>query len=82
MLALLGVQWTPPVWIGLGVSLALVSLLTRRAAGAGGFWRAMAAGLAAFFLLSSQAMPNYWFLVAVVAAFGSQVKVESAKSKV
>ena len=34
----------------------------------------MAAGLAVFFLLSSQAMPNYWYLVAVVAVFGSQAE--------
>ena len=72
VLALLGIHWSPPVWIGLGVSLTLTSLLARRAAGPGGLWRAMAAGLAAFLLLSSQAMPNYWFLVAVVAVFGSQ----------
>jgi hypothetical protein len=75
VLALLGIHWSPPVWIGVGVSLLLVSLLARRAAGPagpGGLLRAMAAGLAAFFLLSSQAMPNYWFLVAVVAALGSQ----------
>jgi hypothetical protein len=72
VLALLGIHWNPPVWIGLGVSLMLTSLLTRRAAGPGGPWRAMAAGLAAFLLLSSQAMPNYWFLAAVVAVFGSQ----------
>ena len=82
VLALLGIHWSPPVWIGLGVSLALASLLTRRAAGAAGFWRAMAAGLAAFLLLSSQAMPNYWFLVAVVAVMGADLKVESAKWKV
>ena len=72
VLALLGIHWNPPVWIGLGVSLALTSLLARRAAGPAGFWRAMAAGLAAFFLLSSQAMPNYWFLVAVLAALGAR----------
>ena len=51
---------------------AMVSLLAQRATDSAGFWRAMAAGLAAFFLLSSQAMPNYWFLVAVIAIFSSQ----------
>jgi hypothetical protein len=72
VLNLLGVHWTPPLWLGLGVSWALVAMLARRAPDSAGFWRAMAAALAAFFMLSSQAMPNYWYLVAVVAVFGSQ----------
>jgi hypothetical protein len=48
-----------------------VTLLARGSTDSAAFWRTLAAGLAAFFLLSSQAMPNYWFLVAVIAAFGS-----------
>jgi hypothetical protein len=72
VLGLLGIHWNPPVWLGLGVSVTLVSLLARRATDSAGFWRAMAAGLAVFFLFSSQAMPNYWFLVAVIAVFSSQ----------
>jgi uncharacterized membrane protein len=72
VLGLFGIHWNPPVWLGLGVSLTMASLLARRATNSAGFWRAMAAGLAAFFLLSSQAMPNYWFLVAVIAVFSSQ----------
>jgi uncharacterized membrane protein len=66
------IHWNPPVWLGLGVSLTLMTLLARRVTCSVGFWRAMAAGLAAFFLFSSQAMPNYWFLVSAIAVFGSQ----------
>jgi hypothetical protein len=72
LLGVLSLHWSPPLWLGLSVSLALVAVLARRTTESAGFWRAMAAGLAAFFLLSSQAMPNYWYLVAVVAVFGSQ----------
>jgi hypothetical protein len=75
VLGLVGIHWSPPVWLSLGVSVTLVSLLARRADGQARFWRALAAGLAAFFLLSSQAMPNYWYLVAVVGVFGSQVAI-------
>jgi uncharacterized membrane protein len=75
VLGLAGIHWSPPVWLSLGVSVTLVSLLARRAEGQARFWRALAAGLAALFLLSSQAMPNYWYLVAVAGVFGSQVAI-------
>jgi uncharacterized membrane protein len=77
VLGLLGIHWNPPVWLGIGVSVTLVSVLARRATDSAGFWRAMAAGLAVFFLFSSQAMPNYWFLVAVIAVLGSQPRSPS-----
>lgn len=51
--------------------MVVISMLARRADDPAGFWRACGGGLAAFFLLSSQAMPNYWYLVAVIVVIGS-----------
>jgi hypothetical protein len=66
-LAQLGMSWSPPAWLPLAVGPLVMILMARRATDGAGFWRACAAGLTAFFLLSSQAMPNYWYLIAVVA---------------
>ena len=46
-------------------------VMARRAQSAAGFWLATAAGLTAFFLLSSQAMPNYWYLIAALTIAGA-----------
>ena len=67
-------QWIPPAWLGVGISLTLISLMARRASGVSGFYRALAVGLGSFFMFASQAMPNYWYLVAVTAALGSHVE--------
>jgi Glycosyltransferase family 87 len=66
-----GVQWAPPAWLATGVTFALVAFLARRISTSAEFWRTMAFGLAVFFMLSRQALPNYWYLVAVIAALGS-----------
>jgi Glycosyltransferase family 87 len=66
-----GVTWAPPLWVSAGFSVIAFSVLGRRAIGGGEFWRALAAGLAVFFLLSRQAMPNYWYFVATIAALSA-----------
>lgn len=73
VLGLLAIPWTPPVWLPPGAAMMLVGLLARRSVDAAGFWRILAIGLATLFLLSSQTMPNYWYLVAVISILGSQV---------
>ena len=67
-----GVQWTIPAWSGLVLAGAAVTVAARRAAMPAEFWRVLALGLAVLFMLSRQAMPNYWYLVAVVSLLGSQ----------
>jgi len=66
------VHWTPG-WIGAGVSLAVVSLLAPLGSGPGHFCRTLAAGLGALFMFAPEAQPNYWYIVAAIAALGSQV---------
>jgi hypothetical protein len=70
VLAGYGWQLAPPAWLALLFSVAATAavppLLNRAAC-----CRAAALGLAVFFLFSRQAMPNYWYLVAVTALLGS-----------
>jgi hypothetical protein len=65
-----GWQLAPPAWLALLFSVAATAavppLLNRAAC-----CRAAALALAVFFLFSRQAMPNYWYLVAVTALLGS-----------
>jgi hypothetical protein len=70
VLATFGVRWDPPVSIAIIPALAMLAVLARRIMSPSDFLRALAAGLAVFFLLSSQAMANYWYLVAVIAILG------------
>jgi hypothetical protein len=72
VLARFDIRWAPPAWVGFGAATIAIAMLARRADGPAGFWRACGGGLAVFFLLSSQAMPNYWYLVAVIAVIGSR----------
>jgi hypothetical protein len=55
-------------------------MLAWRADDPAAFWRACGAGLAIFFLLSTQAMPNYWYLVAVIVVIGSESDALTADS--
>ena len=81
VLASFDIRWAPPPWLALGVALIAIGILARRlndpaglarrAENAAGFWLACGGGLGVFFLLSSQAMPNYWYLVAVIVAIGA-----------
>jgi len=69
-LAAAGWSWAPPVWLALLLAagaVAVVPFLRDRTA----CWRGAAIGLAVLFLFSRQAMPNYWYLVAVIALLGS-----------
>lgn len=65
-----GVTWAPPRWLGpvAGVAMATVTgalSRTRRS-----FFVGMALAFATSFLLASQALPNYWFLVTGLCALG------------
>jgi uncharacterized membrane protein len=65
-----GWSWAPPAWLALlmiASAIAVVPFLRDRMA----CLRGAAIGLAVLFLFSRQAMPNYWYLVAVVALLGS-----------
>jgi hypothetical protein len=70
VLATFGVRWDPPELIAIIPALATVALLAKRVASPFDFLRALAAGLAVFFLLASQALANYWYLVAAMAILG------------
>ena len=72
LLANFDIQWAPPAWLAVGAAVIVISVLARRVNDSAGFWRACGGGLAVFFLLSSQAMPNYWYLVAVIVAIGAK----------
>jgi hypothetical protein len=72
VLMLLGARWVPPPWLAIVVTFTIVAVIARRIDGAPQFWRTMALGLAVFFMLSRQAMSNYWYLVALIAILGSQ----------
>jgi hypothetical protein len=78
LLATFDIRWAPPAWLAVGAALIVTSMLARRVKDQAGFWRACGAGLAVFFLLSSQAMPNYWYLVAAIVAIGSSIGEETA----
>lgn len=80
-LATFDIRWAPPAWLTLGVAMVVISMLARRADDPAGFWRACGGGLAAFFLLSSQAMPNYWYLVAVIVVIGSTFGGDGARGQ-
>jgi hypothetical protein len=70
-LMMFGLQWAPPAWLALVTAFGIVALVGRRVTTSHGVWRATALGLATLFLLSRQAMPNYWWLVAATALLGS-----------
>jgi hypothetical protein len=78
---LAGQGWplAPPAWLALlfavGTAAAVPPLRNRAAC-----CRAAALGLAVFFLFSRQAMPNYWYLVAVAALLGSIDETGPAKA--
>jgi hypothetical protein len=67
-----GLEWTPPTWLGIVAAFGTGALMAPRVVSPAGFWRGTALCLATFFLLSRQAMPNYWYLVAVTALLGSE----------
>jgi hypothetical protein len=75
------IQWAPPAWLGLGIAFIVTSLLARRATTPPSFWRACGAGLALFFLLSTQAMPNYWYLMTVIVVLGSSCGADDERAQ-
>jgi hypothetical protein len=69
LLSLAGLEWAPPVWVPLGLGLMAGAWAGRDSTTRRRFVLAMAAALAASFLVSSQAFANYWFLVFGMCVF-------------
>jgi hypothetical protein len=65
-----GWQWAPPAWAALLLA-AGAAAASRPQRDRAACWHGAAIGLAVLFLFSRQAMPNYWYLVAVTALLGS-----------
>jgi Glycosyltransferase family 87 len=71
VLMAIGVRWAPPAWLAILAAFGAAAAAGRRISTPAGFWRVTALALAVLFMLSRQAMPNYWYLVAVTALLGS-----------
>jgi hypothetical protein len=71
LMSLLGVSWSPPTWLMVAGVIVVAWVAGRRAAHHAGWLTASALVLVATFLLSSQAFPNYWFLVMGILALAA-----------
>jgi len=80
LLSALGAErtWTPPLWLVGAVALVLAVVLGRNVTSPIRWLTALAAILATAAFLSSQALSNYWFLIAGISALTAGMRSSTA----
>jgi hypothetical protein len=71
LLALLNITWTPPLALTIGLPLFVSWWVGVKSLDRADFAKALAISLGVFFLLTSQAFSNYWFLVAMLSGIAA-----------